>query len=68
MNIEICDSLVARDKAVIAPPAGIGVAQFGLVAIIAQGYNAMNWVFMLIFALPMVTLGIYKIAKATKKA
>ena len=54
--------------AVVLAIAGIGVAQFGLVAIIAQGYNAMNWVFMLIFALPMVTLGIYKIAKADKKA
>ena len=54
--------------AVVLAIAGIGVAQFGLVAIIAQGYNAMNWVFMLIFALPMVTLGIYTIAKADKKA
>lgn len=48
--------------------AGIGVAQFGLIAIIAKGYSAMNWCFMLVYAVPMVTLGVYKIYKATKKA
>ncbi len=54
--------------AVVLAVAGIGVAQFGLVAIIAKGYDAMNWAFMLVYAIPMVTLGVYKIAKATKKA
>lgn len=53
--------------AVVLAVAGIGVAQFGLVAIIAKGYNAMNWAFMLVYAIPMVTLGVYKIAKAGKK-
>lgn len=47
---------------------GIGVAQFGLIAIIAKGYNAMNWAFMLVYAIPMITWGMYKVYKATKKA
>ena len=52
--------------AVVGVILGIIVAQFGLIPLIAKGYGTMCWIFMLIFAIPMVTVGVYKIAKAKK--
>ena len=43
---------------------GICVSTFGLIGLIARGYGTICWVFLLIYALPMVTIGIYKISKA----
>lgn len=46
--------------------AGIGVAQLGLDTIIAKGYNAMNWAFLLVYALPMLTRGVRQLRNAAK--
>ena len=46
---------------------GIAVAQFGLTGLIAKGYGTVCWGFLVLYVLPMISLGIYKIAKADKK-
>lgn len=45
---------------------GIGISTFGLFNLIVKGYGTSVYGFLLIYALPMLTIGIYKIAKATK--
>ena len=45
---------------------GIGISTFGLLNLIVKGYGAAVYGFLILYALPMVTLGIYKISKANK--
>ena len=45
---------------------GIAISTFGLTALIAKGYGTAVWGFLFVYALPMMTLGIYKIVKAGK--
>ena len=40
---------------------GALLAQFGLIDLIARGYGTMTFFFLLIYALPIVTLGVWKI-------
>ena len=40
---------------------GVVVSTFGLIPLIAQGYGIICWGFFLFFALPMLTIGLYKI-------
>jgi uncharacterized membrane protein YkvI len=40
---------------------GAGVAQFGLIGLIAQGYGAMTWVFMAVYVVPVLTLGAWRV-------
>jgi len=47
--------------------AGYGVAQMGLSRIIAKGYSAMNWAFLLTYALPMTTRGVWMIRNKSDK-
>ncbi|MDD5823540.1 MAG: hypothetical protein PUD55_03790 [Firmicutes bacterium] len=54
--------------AVVSVIIGIGVAKLGLTGLIAQGYGTICWGFLLIFVVPMVTIGIYKISKSGKSA
>lgn len=73
LDDRICHSLTAAGRRV--PPwlhtalstalmlAGIAVAQLGLGNIIARGYGAMNWAFLLFYALPMVTRGLWLMRK-----
>lgn len=42
---------------------GIGVSQFGLTGLIAQGYGTISWGFLLIYVLPMVAFGTYDIIR-----
>lgn len=42
---------------------GAVVAQFGLISLIAQGYGTITWGFFLTFVIPVLTLGIWKIAR-----
>lgn len=44
---------------------GIIVSTFGLVPLIAKGYGAVNWGFLFIYVIPMLTIGIWKITKAS---
>lgn len=45
---------------------GICVAQFGLTSLISKGYGTICWGFLIVYVVPMLTLGIYKISKAAK--
>lgn len=46
---------------------GVFIAQFGLLSLISQGYGTISWGFLLIYVLPILTLGIYKISQAGKE-
>jgi len=46
---------------------GILVSTFGLVDLIEQGYGTITWGFFLLFVVPMLTTGVYKIARHGKK-
>ena len=41
----------------------LGISTFGLINLIAKGYGAASWGFLVVFILPLVTVGIYKIIK-----
>ena len=43
---------------------GVAVSTFGLTGLIAKGYGTICWGFL--FVIPMLTIGIYKIAKSGK--
>ena len=34
--------------------------RFGLVALIAQGYRALAWLFLVVYVLPLLTLGVWR--------
>lgn len=40
---------------------GVFVAQFGLIGLIAKGYGTITWGFLLVYVVPLLTLGIWKI-------
>lgn len=44
--------------------AAVGLSQFGIIALVAQGYGAMAYGFVILFALPLLTVGVYKIWKS----
>lgn len=41
-------------------------SKFGIIDLIAKGYEAMSYGTMIVYALPLLTVGIYKIVKASK--
>ncbi|WP_298024994.1 hypothetical protein [uncultured Dysosmobacter sp.] len=46
---------------------GVCVSTFGLTNLILKGYGTACYGFLILFAIPMLTIGIYKISKAGKK-
>lgn len=40
---------------------GIGISAFGLLNLIAKGYGTACWLFLILYAVPMCTLGVYKV-------
>lgn len=42
---------------------GATLSSFGLVGLIARGYGTVTWGFLLVFVLPVLTLGAYRVAK-----
>ena len=42
----------------------IALSTFGLIALIARGYGAISWGFLLVYLLPLATIGVYKIVKS----
>jgi len=42
----------------------IGIATFGLVNLIAKGYGGAAWGFLIAYIIPLLTIGIYKLAKS----
>ena len=45
---------------------GVAVSTFGLTGLIAKGYGTICWGFLIVYVVPMLTVGIYKIAKSGK--
>ena len=43
-----------------------GLSTFGLIDLIAKGYGTISWGFFVVFIIPLMTLGIYKIVKRDK--
>jgi len=73
VNERIQSSLRARGKemprllrplvALILLLCGLGFSTFGLIALIAKGYGALSWGVFLVFIVPLMTIGLYKITK-----
>ena len=60
-------SLSGRNRALIAIGILTGallVSRFGMIDLIAVGYGALTWVYMLILILPLFTIGVWKLMKA----
>lgn len=43
-----------------------GLASLGIVALIARGYGSISWGFMLVYVVPVLTLGVARIARAER--
>ncbi len=43
---------------------GSGLSSFGLMDLIARGYGLMTWVFLLVFVIPVLTLGSWRVFRA----
>ncbi|HSG50134.1 MAG TPA: hypothetical protein VLA43_20075 [Longimicrobiales bacterium] len=50
--------------AILLLGAGSALSGFGLVGLIARGYGLMTWIFLLVFVLPILTLGSWRILRA----
>ena len=42
---------------------GLGISTFGLINLIAKGYGSVSWGFLVVYIIPLMTLGIYKIIR-----
>jgi uncharacterized membrane protein YkvI len=49
--------------AVVLLLVALGISTFGLINLIAKGYGAASWGFLIVFIVPLVTIGIYRIVK-----
>jgi uncharacterized membrane protein YkvI len=54
--------------AVVLLLAAAGLARFGLVALIARGYGTLTWAFLAVFVVPVLTWGVWKLARGTDLA
>lgn len=45
---------------------GVCVSTFGLTGLIAKGYGTITWGFFVLYVVPVLTVGLYKLAKARK--
>jgi len=45
---------------------GAILARFGIVDLIAKGYGSLTWGFLLVFVVPVLTLGLYRIARRNR--
>ena len=61
-----CPSWMRPTIAVVSVVIGICISTFGLTGLIAKGYGTICWGFLVVYVIPMLTLGVYKIAKAGK--
>ena len=47
---------------------GLALSTFGLVQLVAQGYGAVSWGFLVVYIVPLMTLGLYKLWKREKNS
>lgn len=45
---------------------GICISTFGLTGLVAKGYGTITWGFFVFYVIPVLTVGVYKLAKAKK--
>ncbi len=48
--------------AVVLLLVGLGISTFGLINLIAKGYGSISWGFFIVYIIPLMTYGLYKIA------
>jgi len=53
--------------AIVLLLASLGLARFGIVALVAKGYGTMSWGIFVIYVIPLLTIGVYKIIKGSKQ-
>jgi uncharacterized membrane protein YkvI len=41
----------------------LGFSTFGLINLIAKGYGTISWGFFLVFVIPVISVGVYKIVR-----
>jgi uncharacterized membrane protein YkvI len=46
--------------------AGLGISNFGLIGLIAQGYGTISWAFFILQVCGLFTIGLYKLSKLNK--
>ena len=73
VNERIQSSLQARGKelprwlrpvnAVVLLSIGFSLATFGIIALIAKGYGSLSWGVFVVYFIPLMAVGVYKIAK-----
>ena len=61
-----CPSWMRPTIAVVSVVVGICISTFGLTGLVAKGYGTICWGFLVIYVIPMLTIGVYKIAKHGK--
>ncbi len=44
----------------------IALSTFGIIALIARGYGAISWGFLLVYLVPLATIGVYRLVKGEK--
>jgi len=42
------------------------LAQFGIVALIADGYGTLAWGFMVVYIIPLLTIGVWRLIKVAE--
>jgi uncharacterized membrane protein YkvI len=78
VNERIQSSLQARDKelprwmrpviAVVLLSIGFSLATFGIIALIAKGYGSLSWGVFIVYFIPLMTVGVYKIVKKAQNS
>jgi uncharacterized membrane protein YkvI len=73
VNERIQHTLAARGKAfpdwqrpviaIVLLVLSLGLARFGIIALVARGYGLMSWGIFAIYFVPLVTVGLYKIVR-----
>ena len=55
-------------SAVLVVGSGVAAARFGLIELIASGYGAFGWIMLVLFVLPLATIGVAKLAARYRQA
>jgi uncharacterized membrane protein YkvI len=42
------------------------IARFGLIALVAKGYGTVTWGFWLVFVIPVLTLGVWRVLRGRR--
>jgi uncharacterized membrane protein YkvI len=53
--------------ALVAMTLAGGLSHFGIVALIEDGYGTLAWGFMVVYAVPLLTIGVYRLSKRSRE-